>query len=81
MVTTNDTTKMRLLIGYNGTDFARAAIEDLKRAGVPQQADALVLTVAGLKRGPQPKHFVRRHQWTLDLFKAGVNVVKDRRQS
>ncbi len=41
-------TKMRLLIGYNRTDFAKAAIEDLARAGLPAEADALVLTVAEL---------------------------------
>jgi nucleotide-binding universal stress UspA family protein len=40
--------KMRLLIGYNRTEFAKAAIEDLVRAGLPAEADALVLTVAEL---------------------------------
>lgn len=45
MVTTK---KMRILIGYNRTDFAKAAIEDLRRAGLPVEADVLVLTVAEL---------------------------------
>ncbi|HTH50862.1 MAG TPA: universal stress protein [Pyrinomonadaceae bacterium] len=44
----SEETKMRVLIGYNGTDFAKAAIEDLSRAGMPEHADALVLTVAEL---------------------------------
>ncbi|HTH50333.1 MAG TPA: universal stress protein [Pyrinomonadaceae bacterium] len=44
----SEETKMRVLIGYNGTDFARSAIEDLSRAGMPEHADALVLTVAEL---------------------------------
>lgn len=39
---------MRILIGYNRTDFAKAAIEDLVRAGLPVQADVLVLTIAEL---------------------------------
>ncbi|MBV9240920.1 MAG: universal stress protein [Acidobacteria bacterium] len=39
---------MRILIGYNRTDFAKAAIDDLPRAGMPEKADALVLTVAEL---------------------------------
>jgi nucleotide-binding universal stress UspA family protein len=37
---------MRILIGYNGTEPSRAAIEDLRNAGLPQKADALVLTIA-----------------------------------
>jgi len=42
------TRKMRLLVGYNGTPFAKAAIEELSRAGLPPNVDALVLTVAEL---------------------------------
>lgn len=37
---------MRILIGYNGTDFASAALDELKRAGLPHQAEVMVLTVA-----------------------------------
>jgi len=37
--------RMRILIGYNGTEFARAAIEDLTRAGMPVEARAAVVTV------------------------------------
>jgi len=37
---------MRILIGYNGTDFASAALDELKWAGLPEHADAMVLTVA-----------------------------------
>lgn len=37
---------MRILIGYNGTDFASAALDELKRAGLPDRGKALVLTVA-----------------------------------
>ena len=37
---------MRILIGYNGTDFAAAALNELDRAGLPERADAIVLTVA-----------------------------------
>jgi nucleotide-binding universal stress UspA family protein len=40
--------KMRILIGYNQTDFAQAAIDELVRAGLPAVADVLVLTVAEL---------------------------------
>jgi nucleotide-binding universal stress UspA family protein len=36
----------KLLIGYDGSEHANAAIEDLPRAGLPQSIEAIVLTVA-----------------------------------
>src|SRR4051794_13124950 len=39
---------MRVLIGYDGSDCARAAIADLARAGMPERAEAVVLTAADL---------------------------------
>ncbi|HEX5886632.1 MAG TPA: universal stress protein [Pyrinomonadaceae bacterium] len=36
---------MRLLIGHDGSSYADAAIEDLKRAGLPERVEALVVTV------------------------------------
>ena len=38
--------KMKILIAYDGSECADAAMEDLKRAGLPQTAEALLLTVA-----------------------------------
>lgn len=40
--------RMKILVGYNGTPFAKAAIDDLARAGLPEHADVLVVTVAEL---------------------------------
>lgn len=37
---------MRILIGYDGSDCARAAIDDLRRAGLPPRCEAVVLSVA-----------------------------------
>src|SRR5436190_2990652 len=37
---------MKLLIGYDGSPFADAAIDDLQRAGLPADTHALVLSVA-----------------------------------
>src|SRR3954468_5845096 len=39
---------MRVLIGYDGSACARAAIADLARAGLPERAEAVVLAVADL---------------------------------
>jgi nucleotide-binding universal stress UspA family protein len=36
---------MRILIAYDDSSFARAAIDDLKRAGLPQDGRALVVSV------------------------------------
>lgn len=36
---------MRVLIGHDGSSYADTAIEDLKRAGLPQRVEALVVTV------------------------------------
>ena len=37
---------MKILIGYDGSECADAAIDDLRRAGLPEKAEAHVLTVA-----------------------------------
>ena len=37
---------MKVLIGYDGSDGAEAALDDLKRAGLPHDTEALVVTVA-----------------------------------
>jgi nucleotide-binding universal stress UspA family protein len=36
---------MKIMIGFDGTDGARAALDDLRRAGLPGEAEALVVTV------------------------------------
>lgn len=37
---------MKILIGYNGSNIAEAALADLQHAGLPEKAEVLVLTVA-----------------------------------
>ena len=37
---------MKILIAYDGSEFAEAALEDLKSAGLPKTAEALVMTMA-----------------------------------
>jgi nucleotide-binding universal stress UspA family protein len=39
---------MRLLIAYDGSDCAKVAIDDLRRAGLPGDVDARVLSVANV---------------------------------
>src|SRR5688572_27695928 len=46
---------MRILIAYDGSAYADAAIEDLRRAGLPRKGDAVVVSVAH-HGWPEAKH-------------------------
>jgi len=37
---------MKILIGYDGSDSADAALDDLQRAGLSDVAEALIVSVA-----------------------------------
>ena len=36
---------MKILLGYDGSESADAALHDLKRAGLPDEAEALIVSV------------------------------------
>jgi len=40
-----DSDLMKILIAYDGSEGAESAIDDLKRAGLPRRAEAIVLTI------------------------------------
>jgi nucleotide-binding universal stress UspA family protein len=40
-----DKDRMKILIAYDGSECAESAIDDLKRAGLPRRAEAIVLTI------------------------------------
>ncbi len=42
----------RLVLGYDGSSFADDALEDLQRAGLPKQVEAVVLTIADVYQPP-----------------------------
>jgi nucleotide-binding universal stress UspA family protein len=44
--------KMKLLVGYDGSSCADCALDDLQRAGLPREAEAVVLSVAELWLAP-----------------------------
>jgi len=37
--------RMKLLFGYDGSSYADAALEDLRRAGLPREVEALIVSV------------------------------------
>lgn len=46
--------EMKILIGYDGSDCAEAALDDLRRAGLPSAAEAVVLSVTEVSLPPPP---------------------------
>lgn len=50
---------MRILISYDGSECAEAALDDLRRAGLPDTADALILGIVELwLPPPHPESYV-----------------------
>lgn len=45
---------MKILIGYDGSDCAEAALDDLKRAGLPLDAEGQIISVAEVWLPPPP---------------------------
>jgi nucleotide-binding universal stress UspA family protein len=45
---------MKVLIGYDGSACAEAALDDLQRAGLPKETEALIITVAEFWLPPPP---------------------------
>ena len=48
------TEKMKILIAYDGSDCADTALDDLRRAGLPREVEALVVSVAEVWLPPPP---------------------------
>lgn len=46
--------RIKLLIGYDGSESADAAVEDIQRAGLPRDTEAIVFAVADVRFYPPP---------------------------
>lgn len=68
--------KMKILIAYDGSDCADAALDDLRKAGLPPDAEALILSIAEVWLPPPPPssyeivEAAREAQSPADLQKA-----------
>ena len=45
---------MKILIGYDGSESADAALDDLRRAGLPRETETLIVSVAEVLMQPPP---------------------------
>jgi len=77
--------KMKLLIAYDGSDCAAAAVHDLRRAGLPPETEALVLSVADVWLPPQgadedgtpaPIAVQRGRKQAAEAFKAAYQLAE-----
>ena len=48
---------MKILVGYDGSESAEAALKNLRRAGLPSEAEALVVSVAEISMMPLPSSY------------------------
>jgi nucleotide-binding universal stress UspA family protein len=46
---------MKILIGYDGSDCSNAALDDLRTAGLPEEVEAVVMSVAEVWLPPPPE--------------------------
>src|SRR5688572_33476681 len=70
--------KMKVLLAYDGSSHADAALDDLQRAGLPREAEALIISVADVWMWPAPGNDdVRSRAEDLDI----VGLKKARAQA
>jgi nucleotide-binding universal stress UspA family protein len=70
---------MRVLLGYDGSDFATAALADLHRAGLPASVEMIVLNAVDMFVGPaSPAAAADQWQARVDEALAGARAVADR---
>ena len=71
---------MRILIAYDGSDHANAAIDGLNRAGFAREVDAKIVTVAHggwpHARHPNPEEGTFGNPWKATMEEAGVVAAK-----
>lgn len=71
---------MKILVGYDGSDCADAALDDLQRAGLPNSTEALVISVAEQWLPPPPPS---SYQIVEETFAEGIigGVIEANRQA
>jgi nucleotide-binding universal stress UspA family protein len=71
------TTSMKVLVAYDGSPGADAALDDLKRAGMPDVVEALVVSVAELWLPPPSATFKPVLTSATELLPAPVEAARN----
>ncbi len=62
---------MRILIGYDGSEYGKTILADLKNAGLPEEIETLVMTVADVREIPTSPFLAARISSQIErLFSA-----------
>lgn len=69
--------KMKILIAYDGSDCARDAIDDLRLAGLPDQAEVVVMSVADVWLPPPSSYEVVESAFEQQL-RASSEKIRER---
>ena len=75
---------MKILVGYDGSPSADNALLDLRRAGLPRDADAVVVSVADVLMAPEPAnyevavHALTSRRLTSSLLHAERRIARSR---
>lgn len=83
---------MKLLVSYDGSDCSESALDDLRRAGLPDEGEALVLTVAevwlpppnqkesvtGIKLDAETEHIIQKHREKAEKAVADAGTLANR---
>ncbi|MCU1289456.1 MAG: Universal stress protein UspA-like nucleotide-binding protein [Acidobacteria bacterium] len=76
---------MKILIAYDGSNCSEAALDDLQRAGLPDEAEALIVSVAEAWLPPPPKNEtlseyakdLQTHQQPFKAYQTGAKAVTE----
>lgn len=69
---------MKILIGYDGSDCANAALDDLRRAGLPAKAEVVVLTAADVFLPPDAGESSDEEPTSPDYVPRAVKLAWER---
>jgi nucleotide-binding universal stress UspA family protein len=68
---------MKILLGYDGSESADAALHDLKRAGLPDEAEALIVSVADVMMAPATSNYeIAEQALTSRRVSAGLMLAQ-----
>ena len=68
---------MKILLGYDGSESADAALHDLKRAGLPDEAEALIVSVADVMMAPATSNYeIAEQALTSRRLTAGLMLAQ-----